>query len=102
MARTGKPQMSGNPYIGKLVTLLDGPQPKITSMDTYCDFIPFLDQCLQAELPDIQGWKLVDDGDHVRYFGEHYNDYEFVWKNRAVFNDFIDRVNKEYQAYLNS
>lgn len=99
MKQTATPKISGNPYIAKLIELMEAPQPKIVSLETYVDFCNFLDKCVQAGLPDMQGWTLTsDENGHVRYFGDHYHDYEFVWEARAIFNDFIDRVNREYAA----
>jgi hypothetical protein len=91
-----------NEQIRKLVENMSGPAPVIKSFETYCEFYDFLDLVAASGVTDIQGWELMtsDDG-RITYFGTHYNDYDFVWTERKIFNDWVKMINKNYEIWLN-
>jgi hypothetical protein len=89
-----------NPQIIKLANMMTAPAPIIKSFDSYIDFTAFLEDVIgPSGLDFIQGYELKrDELGHVRYYGNHYNDHEFVWSERTAFNDFLRRVNKAFEA----
>jgi hypothetical protein len=67
---------------------------KIVSLETADDFFNWISE--NQQIDNIQGYAIrrLDDG-RVSYFGNHIADIDWIWSERHILNDWIDRVIKD-------